>query len=181
MPRKRKRAIPKVDKVREINIDELWWPDHRQASRGLGGNKEYVDFRGFSWEDADRLLTFEEELVDRIDNSGDPDTTYEEVLEELYDDDEGLLGLDIGVAGVVLSLSVAKCIPFASCNGGFYGGHHREHYPLVGFYARRRVAPILLKAATEADIGITSDGEVFAYSDRVGDMLTFARSLLRLC
>lgn len=181
MPRQIKRALPKVDKVREIKIDELWWPDKRQAARGLAGNKEYRDFRGFAWEDADRILTFEEDLVNRIENSGDPDGTYQEALDELYEDDEGLLGIDIGVAGVVLSLSVAGCIPFTSCNGGVYGDHHREHYLLVGFYAHPRVVPILLKAAIEADIGLTGKGEVFAYSDTVRSMLTFARSLLKNC
>lgn len=179
MRRKSKRVLPKVDKVREIKIDELWWPDKRQASSGLGGNLEYRDLRDQSWEDANRILTFEEDLVHRIEDSADPEAMYEEILDELYDDDEGLLRLDLGVTGVVLSLSVAGCIPFTSCNGGVYGGYHREYYPLVGFYTRRRVVPILLKAATEADIGITSDGVAFVYSDRVKDMLAFARFLLR--
>jgi hypothetical protein len=57
---------------------------------------------------------FEEEL-EGIDYSGDPHTSYEEVLDELYEGDEGLMGLDIGVAGVALSLSVATCILFTSC------------------------------------------------------------------
>lgn len=178
MRRKRKRALPKVDKVREIKIDELWWPDKRQASRGLGGNLEYRDLRDQSWEDANRILTFEEELVHRIEDSADPEATYEEILDELYDDDEGLLRLDIGVAGVVLSLSVAGCIPFTSCNGGIYGGHHHEHYPLVGFYMRPEFAPMLLKAATKADTSVTSDGVVFVFSDNVKSMIRFARSLL---
>jgi hypothetical protein len=179
MSRQKQGRNPRVNKEREIKTDDLWWPPDRQASRGLGGNKEYIDFRGFAWDDANRILTFEQDLVDRIDKSVNPDITYEEVLDELYEDDEGLMGLDIGVTGVVLSLSVATCIPFTSCNGGFYGGHHREHYPLVGFYARPGVVTILLEAATEADIGmITSEGEVFAYSDNVRSMLTFGRTLL---
>lgn len=180
MSRKRKRNSPRVDKVREIKIDQLWWPEKRQAARGLGGNNEYRDFRGFSWEDADRILTFEEDLVNRIEDSDDTDDAYQEALDELYEDDEGLLGLDIGVAGVVLSLSVAGCIPFTSCNGGVYGDYHREHYPLVGFYTRPKTAPTLLKASAEADISITSDGVVFAFSDNVRSMVSFARSLLEL-
>lgn len=178
MSRKRTRDSPRVDKVREIKIGQLWWPEKRQATRGLGGNNEYRDFRGFSWEDANRILTLEEDLVNRIEESDDPNEAYQEALDELYEDDEGLLGLDIGVAGVVLSLSVAGCIPFTSCNGGVYGGHHREHYPLVGFYARPNVIPELLKAATEADVSITSDGVVFVFSDNVRCMIRFARALL---
>jgi hypothetical protein len=177
--RKRKRNSPRVDKVREIKIAHLWWPERRQA--GLGGNNEYRDFRDVSWEDANRILTFEEDLVNRIEDSDDPDAAYQEALDELYEDDEGLLGLDIGVAGVVLSLSVAGCIPFTSCNGGVYGDYHREHYPLVGCYARPNVIPALLEAATEADSSVTSDSAVFVFSDNIRSMLTFARSLLKSC
>ena len=171
---------PRVEIVRNIDLRKLAWPSNSQASSGLGGNKEYVDFRGLSWSDADRILTLEEELVDEIDSSNDCQGTYERIIDELYDEDEGLLGLDLGVAGVVASLSVVHCIPFTSCNGGFYGGHHPEYYPLVGFYARPKVVPGLLQAATEADIGLTNEEEVFAYSDNVRNMIGFARSLLRL-
>jgi hypothetical protein len=171
---------PRVEIVRHVDLRKLAWPSNSQARSGLGGNKEYVDLRGVDWSDADRILTLEEELTDEIDSSNDRQATYERIIEELYDEDEGLLGLDLGVAGVVASLSVVHCIPFTSCNGGFYGGHHPEYYPLVGFYARPKVVPILLIAATEADIGLTNEEGVFAYSDNVENMLSFARSLLRV-
>jgi len=177
----RRTLKPRVEIVRNIDLRKLAWPSNSQASSGLAGNKEYVDFRGLEWSDADRILRLEEELVDEIDSSNDRYITYERIIDELYDEDEGLLGLDLGVAGAVASISVVHCIPFTSCNGGFYGGHHREYYPLVGFYARPKVVPLLLEAANEADIGLTSEEEVFAYSDNVKNMLSFARSLLRLC
>lgn len=173
--------IPRVDKVREIDTDKLSCPHASLASHGLVGNFEYRDFRDVTWEDANRILSFEEELVLRIENSRDPNAAYEEIMDELYEDDEGILGLDVGVAAVVLSLSAAGCIPFTSCNGGFFGDHHKEYYPLVGFYARPTVVPILMKAAIEADVSVTSDeGAAFVFSDNVNSMLCFARSLLRI-
>jgi len=123
-----------VEIVRKIDLSNLAWPSSSQASRGLCGNKEYVDFRGYSWTDANRVVTLEEEFIDQIENSNDPQTVYERIVDELYDEDEGLLGLDLGIAGVVVALSAAGCVPFASCNGGVYGGHHHEHHPLVGFF-----------------------------------------------
>jgi hypothetical protein len=173
-------SIPLVEIVREVNLSKLGWPDNSQASRVLGCNKNYVDFRDFSWEDAQRILSFECSLVSRIEDSDDPQAIYEEVVDELYDDDEGLLGLDNGIAAVVVSLSAAKCVPFTSCNGGFYGGHHLEYYPLVAFYARSQVVPALLDAATRANVGLTSESEIYVYSDKVTNMMAFVRALINI-
>jgi len=97
MAKQRKRS-PKVDKVREIDVDNLWWPTVEQAGQRLGGNLQYTDFRDLSWEEANGILTFEEELLVRINESDDPDTTHDEILDELCEDPEGLFGLDLGVA-----------------------------------------------------------------------------------
>ncbi len=56
----------------------------------------------------------------------------------LYESDEGLFGLDIGVASAVIALSAARCIPCSSCNGGAYGGSHQERHPVIAFYAENR-------------------------------------------
>jgi hypothetical protein len=96
------------------------------------------------------------------------------------DDDEleeALYGLDLGMASVVLALSAAGCIPFASCNGG--PGHH-EQLPLVVCWARPQRVLDLLEVADEVGCGLVNADEraVLVYADDVLKMLAFARILI---
>lgn len=90
-----------------------------------------------------------------------------------------MMGLDLGVATTVAALSAAACVPFASCNGGAYGGLNHETYPLVMFYARPQAVPHLLAAADRAGVGLESDssGEVCVYADDIRRMRLFAVEL----
>lgn len=174
---------PTVSSERSIDPSTLVWPSEREASGGLRcDNHSYLDFRGFSWNDARRILAFEEELVNRIKATEDPEAARDEIMDELYeDDDEGLFGMDIGVASAVVALSAAGCIPFTSCNGGYYGDYHLEHYPLIGCYIRPDKISSLLNAAIEADVSITNDesGAVFVYTSEISGIVAFARSMIK--
>jgi hypothetical protein len=173
---------PTVSSVRSIDPSALVWPSEREASEGLRcDNHSYIDFRGFSWNDARRILAFEEELVNRIKAAEDPEAARNEIMDELYEDDEGLFGMDIGVASAVVALSAGECIPFTSCNGGYYGDHHLEHYPLVGCYVRPDKISSLMNAAIEADVSMTNDenGAVFVYTSEISGIVAFARSMIK--
>ena len=171
-----------VEIVREVDVTALRWPASGEAGddSGLGSNRQYVDLRGLSWTDAKRVFDLEGVLIARIENAEDADAEYEAIGEESYESDDDLLGLDIGVASTVASLSAARCVPCSSCNGGAFGGHHREVYPLVAFFARRQMAALLVSSATSAGIGLENDpsGCLVAYSDDIRRLRVFAASLI---
>jgi hypothetical protein len=101
------------------------------------------------------------------------------IEDELYEDPEGLLRLDLGVASCVASLSAMGCIPASSCNGGAFGGHHLEAYPLVTFLSDRVIAGKVMRFAEVAELGLTQeDGYLVIYGDDVRKMLLFARLAL---
>ncbi|NWM10604.1 hypothetical protein, partial [Escherichia coli] len=102
------------------------------------------------------------------------------IEEEFTDDPGGMMGLEIGVASTVAALSAAGCVPFASCNGGAFGGPHHESHPLVVFCARREHLPLLLAAAELTGVGMESGqmGEVMVYADDIRRMPAFAATLL---
>jgi hypothetical protein len=170
-----------VDIVRRVDPERLRWPEARQArdDSGFGGNREYCDLRGLTWSDVAEVLDQESELILRIETSLDPEDELELIADELAEDPGSMMGLDLGVATTAAALSAAGCVPFASCNGGAYGGLHHETYPLVMFCARRQAVPHLLAAAERAGVGLESDpsGEVCVYADDIRRMRLFAVEL----
>jgi len=172
-----------VDIVREISPEQLEWPNRGEAQTdyGLGCNREYTDLRGLSWSEARRVHDVEATLIKRIDNSTDPEFELEAMYEQLYEDDVCLFGLDIGVASTVIALSAARCVPCVSCNGGAFGDRHYETIPLVVFYARPKMASLLLVCAEEAGVGLTMafGGTLMVFSDDIRDMRLFADRLIQ--
>lgn len=173
-----------------IEREAVWgldWPDEErlETDSGLGGNRQYVDLRDFDWEDYAEAAACEVNLIARLESLEDDDARSEliEVLEN-YDDPDidfgALMGLDIGVASVVLALSASGCAPFTSCNGGAFGDSHHESHPLVAFFARQAVAPLLLECAEETDVGLVrAEGGLLVYSRTIGGMLAFGAALYR--
>lgn len=190
-----------VEIRRQVDMSELSWPARDRDltdDSGVGCNRLYIDLRRMPWSEARRVLEIEEDQLlheDEIAASGDVagdkpeqgvrqrstnnDTDVDndddnEVDDELY---EKLYGLDLGVASVVLALSAAGCVPFASCNGG--PGHH-ELYPVVVCWARPQRVLDLLEIADEVGCGLENadDGAVLVYADDVLKMLAFARVLI---
>jgi hypothetical protein len=168
--------------TRSLSNQGLRWPGRGEASneRNLGCNRAYVDLRGLTWNDAQRLFELETSLIERIEAATDPDEEREQIEEELYEDDEGLFGLDIGVAAATVALCAAKCITCSSCNAGAYGGSHHESYPVVAFFAKPQHVEPLLKCAEEAGIGLENvDGMVIAFASDIRNMRSFAGALIR--
>lgn len=177
-------ATFEVDVIREIDVNALGWPEPGDASEdsGLGCNREYADLRRLGWRVANSVHELEGELMERIERAQDGEAEHEKILDELShgEGDFSLLGLDIGVAAAVASLSAAGCIPFTSCNGGAFGDHHHEAYPLVAFFAKPWMITLLLHAANDADIGMQSQtgGCVVAYTNDIRQLRTFAGIVL---
>jgi hypothetical protein len=176
------RPIFDVTIAQEVNIATLGWPKAGEATDDgcLGCNRLYVDLRGLSWTEAKRVFDLEGRVIARIEGAEDTDEVYETIDEELYESDENLLGLDMGVASSVASLSAARCIPFTSCNAGAFGGHHHEAYPLIAFFARPQVIDLLLPIAIDAKVGLVNEpgGGLVAYSDDIIKFRNFAAELI---
>jgi hypothetical protein len=170
-----------VEVIRKVEAEQLGWPDRGEADEdsGLGCNRMYADLRGLSWGDAKKAVALERDLVKRVESAADPPGEYEKIEEDLFESDEGLWGLDLGVASVVVALSAAKCIPFSSCNGGAFGGRHQEIYPVVAFYARPQMLELLIASAEEADVGLEGGEYLVAYANDVRKMHAFAESIIR--
>jgi hypothetical protein len=171
-----------VEIVRDLDASQLTWPEPGDATddSGLGCNRLYADLRGLSWAEAKRVFALEGRLITRIEISKDVDAEYDAIEEELCEEDEHLFGLDLGVASTVVCLSAARCVPFASCNAGVFGGHHQESYPLVAFFARSQIVDFLLASAVDAEVGLENHGYGCAvvYANDVRKFRTFAQSLI---
>ncbi len=165
----------RVEIERSVDVAPLTWPVGDFRDEGLGGNRAYSDFRGFSWKEAVEALQFEDDALNR--RATKPDVKN---LDDLLEDDEyaeDLDGLDLGVASTVLALSAARCVPVTSCNGS--AGHH-ERYPLVVFYAKAAWIPLLDEAAEEAGCGLDNadEGMLMVYANEIDAMLAFARAMI---
>lgn len=173
-----------VDIAEDISLDRLRWPLLGEAGHdaGLGLNREYQDLRGASWKSAKMALEEERRVILQIETSLNPEVIYDDYEDERFAEGEDLLfGLDIGVASTVLSLSAARCIPFSSCNGAAFFGHHKERHPLVAFFARREALPLLSQAANESNAGLSSNeyGELIVYSNHIRSMLSFSTAIIK--
>jgi hypothetical protein len=171
-----------VEIFRQIDVSALRWPERSEmaSDSGLGCNRAYADLRGLSWSEAKTFFALEGELIARIEDAADIDAEWETIEGELAQDDLGLLGLDLGVASTVASLSAARCVPFSSCNAGAFGGDHHEAYPLVAFFARPQMAALILAAATASGVGLENgpDGCIVVYADDVRNLRRFAECLI---
>lgn len=178
-------TYPVFDVEIERNVDaaRLGWPEPGEAATdsGLGGNRSYIDLRRLPWSEAKRVHGCEEELITRLVSSDDPEEEYELIEEELYEDPEGIYGLDLGVASTVVALSAAGCVPFSSCNGGAFGGSHHEWHPLVAFYGRVAMVDLLLECAETSGVGLCNHGEgrLIVYAADVRHMRVFAQGLIK--
>lgn len=172
-----------VEVVRTVQGPSLSWPAPGAAGDDstLGGNRPYIDLRRLPWSEAVRVYELEAELISRVESADEPEDEAARIEDELYEDDVGLYGLDLGVASTVVALSSAQCVPFASCNAGAFGGEHHEAYPLVAFHASRQTLDSLLNCAIEADIGLVVEdtGEVVAYGPTIAHMRAFAGLIIQ--
>lgn len=161
-----------------IRPHALAWIDGDSAKdgSGLGLNREYVDLRGATWAEVERVLELERRLIaakTASDGPGVSNVITEDAAQF------SCVGLDLGVAAATLGLAVAGCVPFTSCNGGAFGDTHADEYPLVAFFmAQSAVAPVV-EAAKVAGVGLHHDqhGLVHVYARFIKDMVVFAAAL----
>lgn len=165
--------------TRKFHTRGLAWPDSRSAG-WFGETDIYRNLACMPWSEARRVLALEAELIDRIEAAQDPAGEETSLHDEIHEQGEGLYGLDIGIASTAIALSAAGGIPFASCNGGAFGGVHREDYPIVAFYARKPTLAILAECAEQAEVGLRNGGlgELMVYGRTIASLQIFARSII---
>ena len=178
-----------VQVKREVIPTLTSWPNPEEVEDGRcpGGNRDYADLRGLSWEEAQSVIELEAEYIQRIEQASEPCET------ELFEEEEiaeivtvqcqsvvvpafagttgflnlgnplnsellpEIMGLDIGVASTVAALSADGFIPCTSCNAGAFGGRHHETYPIVAFYVQPQSVPLLLQCAEDSEVGLDND------------------------
>ena len=171
-----------VQVKREVAPALTSWPnpDEVEDGRCPGGNRDYADLRGLSWEEARSVMELEAEYIQRIEQASEPSET------ELFEEEEiaEIMGLDIGVASTVVALSAAGFIPCTSCNAGAFGGRHHETYPVVAFYAQPQSVPLLMQCAEESEVGLDNDQgwssedlPIVVFTDDIRKMVAFSEVL----
>jgi hypothetical protein len=156
-------------------------PHHAAASNFRVDNHDFVRIRA-SWREAREALEFEHLLLKRLEKAQDLDAELNAISDENYEDHcPPLRGLDIGVAGVVLTLAALGCVTVTSCNGGCFGDGHHETYPLVVFYAKPENADMLLNAAEESGVGIGHrEGGLMVWANNIWSMHNFAGAIMKV-
>jgi hypothetical protein len=165
---------------RRLVAKHMGLPSHSQTSHLRFHNHDYGRIRA-TLREVRQALEFEAEVLNRLANAKDLAAEYRRVSDEIYDDDsQPLQGLDLGVASAVLSLSAIGCVTFSSCNGGSFGDFHHEKYPLITFYAKPENAPLLIKAAKEAGVGIRHvEDYLMVWANDIRHMLRFGQAVLK--
>ena len=181
-----------VPVTRQVNPALTSWPNPEEVmdDRNPGGNRDYEDLRGISWPEAREIQDLESEYIQRIEQvslpSGANNFDVEYLFDQLFDEIElfEIMGIDIGVASTVATLSASGFIPCTSCNGGAFGGRHHEEHPLVAFYACPEKIPLLLQCAEASGVGLDNDQgwapddlPIVVYADDVRNMRAFANEL----
>ena len=172
-----------VDIERNVDCKLMAMPSDERAigADGLVENHDYVDIRGISPEEAIDVINEEAELLDRLAKipAEDQETQIDEIGSELIEDFSPLREFDLGVAGLVNTLSSIGCVPISSCNGGALGDFHELPHPWVIFHAPPPVLGLLLKAAEQADTGLINnmDGMLEIFADDIRKFNAMARYL----
>ena len=137
-----------------LRKESMSLPDRSLAPMFRLDNHCYERIRA-SWREARRAVKLEYRLLRRLEAALDIDDELCAISDVMAEDDcPPLRGLDIGVAGTVLTLAALGCVTVASCNGGCFGDAHHEDYPLIAFYAKPKDAVTLLAAAEETGVGV---------------------------
>ncbi len=164
----------------ERNLIKKWLGLPRRSVRNQFQfqNHDYEPIRS-TWKGAKEVLELENSLLKRLELASDFPKELDVIADELYEDPEHpFLGLDIGVAGAVLTLAAMKCVTLSSCNGGALGDCHHESHPLVVFYAERDQSCILLEAAAKAEVGMSNeDGPILVWANDIRHLHNFAVEL----
>lgn len=167
-----------IDRLPPLKMSHLAWFEGEDAADGvgLGCNRDYRDLRGLTVKDLRLVVDWESRELDRITKSGPRCVGCEDGC---GDCEAEIDGLELGVASVVVALSVVGCIPYTSCNGGLFGGAHAAEVCIVGFYMRPAHVSQVKGAAGQAGVGLTNDrcGGFYVLADDPRAMMAFAVTL----
>lgn len=156
------------------------WPTREERrSETLGGNRDYFELGISTWNEVKAIIESERTTIREIHGSSDPDAAFESWFEEQYEDGGFGLGVDLGVNSLVAALRACHCLPFYSCNGGAFGEAHNDSHPVVAFFWRKEVAPLIRMAAVRSEAGLMHNhsGGVTAYARNVEAMIGMAEFL----
>ncbi|MEZ5995440.1 MAG: hypothetical protein R3C25_06770 [Hyphomonadaceae bacterium] len=176
--------------VQALDPASLAWPDEADAaSDSLEANHYYMaDVRLARWEDVDRVLRRESEVLPLLSAADHAEAEWESQSERISAAadgvaDEFFCALDPGVASTVLALGAAGCIPFWSCNGGAFGGDHSSPVPTVKFFAKAEYVTVLAAAAQKSGAKLHQDehGRCAVSAEGVDVMQAFALALHEMC
>jgi hypothetical protein len=176
--------------VRALDPASLAWPEEADAaSDSLEANHYYMaDARLARWEDVDRVLKRESEVLPLLGVADHADAEWENQSERISAAADGVAdeffsALDPGVASTVLALGAAGCIPFWSCNGGAFGGEHTSVVPIVRFFAKAEHITVLAAAAESSGAKLHQDehGRCAVSTEGVDVMRAFALALRDAC
>lgn len=172
--------------VRALDPANLAWPDEADAaSDSLEANHHYMaDVRLAGWEDVDRVLKRESEVLPLLGTAVHAEAEWENQSERVSAAADGVAdeffsALDPGIASTVLALGAVGCIPFWSCNGGAFGGDHSSPVPIVRFFAKAEHIIVLAAAAEKSGAKLHQDehGRCAVSADGVDVMRAFALAL----
>jgi len=161
----------------DVDPKHLGFPDEETMTTtdGLVENHHYQDLRWLDWDDFDRWLVEEQEILD-YDGDLQSDEADEFFIEQ--DNEVWCMGLDPGVATAVAALAAIGCCPVTSCNG--WPGHFETH-PLVLVWCEQEHLDLIWKATRNMGGGVEVEGVsngilIYSHLD-TSIMQDFARSL----
>lgn len=171
---------------REILLSELAVLSDADAEMAaedgaLEGNQAYADLRALSVTELAQVLAREDALLIEIEAAGasgaaEVEARFADLRGLSFEPADELWGLDVGVAGVVVALSVMGACPVASCNGGAFGPGHQSQYAYVAFYLCDAALTDILCRAERTNCGLIAiDGLGHLYGP-VEAMIAFGRA-----
>jgi hypothetical protein len=150
-------------------------------------NQNYVRLRGVTWRTFKNAFAIEGKAIDYISTRAKTADEFEELANDLEWPELNMLVvgfpipavLDLGIASVVFALYAFKCLPVTSCRGHPAQG---EEHPLVVFFTRLKLVPIIVDVADSSGVGICNqrgdlDGALMVYGRNILDMRKFALGL----
>lgn len=172
----------------DINLVKLPGKEVLNAD-GLVENRSYARFRGITWNIFKTFFELEGKALDYIDSEANTIDDFEEMADSILDlpEWEDLLSfpqLDLGIASTVIALYAFKCFPITSCRG-----HPEEKgsetYPLVVFFSKPEIVPLLIEAAKKAGVGLempqsVSPGALMVYAPSINEMRNFSLELYNI-
>ncbi len=142
-------------------------------------NYDYFDL-DFDEAQAGEVVNEEADLIDRIERAGnDGHAMAAALLDERYERDDDAAALDLGMAGIVATLTAKGAMTITSCNGGVLGPPHSYPAPTVLFACPASMLPAVDAAADAVGCGlVVSDGFLELFADDLRKMNAIARMLL---